>query len=475
MSYRRNTIVVGSILAVVAAGCTVGPNYSRPTVAGQTEWKESAPSTNALVLPPEWWQVFNDRVLNSLETQAVEANQDLKRAVARVAEARALAGVAEADMYPQISAGAGYSRNRASENTPGAPNRDLNYHDIRSQFDLSYEVDLWGRVRRTVEAARADTAAVATDLEFVLLTITADVARHYYLVRSLDAEHQVITATVELRRDTLRLQGTRYQAGLINEVDVTRARTELANVEAELHAVNRTRAQFEHALAVLCGQPIESFSVAALPFTANVPQIPAGLPSFLLQRRPDLAEAERRLIADSARIGVAQAAFFPTLTLTKTAGLASADLGSFLQGGSRFWSIGPSVHIPLFEGGRNKANLNAARARYEQSVATYRGKVLNAFREVEDALSDLSTLSAQSEAVDRAVAASRDTAALANERYQQGLSSYLEVVDAQRATLQAERQEVQLRGERAVASILLIKALGGGWKAGGELVASNNF
>ncbi len=472
MNYPWKTIVAGSIFAIISAGCTVGPNYSRPSVAGQSGWKEGATSTNAAVLPTEWWQEFNDNVLNALEAQAVEANQDLKRAIAAVAEARALAGVAEADMYPQISAGAGYSRNRASENSANAPRRDLNYNDIRSQFDLSYEVDLWGRVRRTVEAARADTAAVATDLEFVLLTITADVARHYYLVRSLDAERRVIAATIELRRDTLRLQETRNQAGLINEVDVTRARTELANVEAELYVVDRSRAQLEHALAVLCGQPTESFSVAALPSAINIPQIPAGLPASLLERRPDIVEAEQRLQADSARIGVAKAAFFPTLTLTKTAGLASADLGSFLQGGSRFWSIGPSVHIPIFEGRRNEANLNAARARYEQSVAAYRGKVLNAFREVEDSLSDLSTLSAQSEAVDRAVAASRDTATLANERYQQGLSNYLDVVDAQRATLQAERQQVQLRGERTVASILLIKALGGGWKTGANLVAS---
>jgi multidrug efflux system outer membrane protein len=463
VNFPRSTFIIGTAL-VLAAGCAVGPNYSRPTVPAQSGWKEQPAATNATVLPPEWWRVFNDKGLTSLEAQAVEANQDLKHAVARVAEARALAGAAEADMYPQISAGGGYSRNRISRHSYGAPRRNLEYDDFRSQFDLSYELDIWGRVRRTVEAARADTAAVATDLQVVLLTITADVARNYYLTRSLDAEKRVIEATIELRREAVRLQETRNQAGLINEVDVTRARTELANVEAEFHAITRSRAQLEHALAVLCGQPTETFAVAASPSDIPVPEVPAGLPSSLLERRPDVIEAEQRLEADSARIGVAKAAFFPTVTLTKTAGLASADLGTFLTGGSRFWSIGPSVHIPIFEGRRNEANLNAARARYEQSMASYRGTALNAFREVEDALSDLTTLSSQREAVNRALVSSRDTATLANERYQKGLSSYLEVVDAQRVALQAEREETQLRGQRAVSTILLIKALGGGWE-----------
>jgi outer membrane protein, multidrug efflux system len=460
---RRATVLFALMIGTLLAGCTVGPNYSRPAVAGQAGWKEGAASINTPVLPPEWWRVFNDSELNLLEAQAVEANQDLKRAMARVAEARALTGVAEAEMYPQISAGAGYSRNRVSRHSVGAPNRDLEYGDIRSQFDLSYEVDVWGRVRRTVEAARADTAAVATDLQVVILTVTADVARNYYMARSLDAEKRIVEATIALRRDAVSLQETRNKAGLINEVDVTRARTELANVEAELYVIVRSRAQLEHALAVLCGQLTDTFSVATVSSAIATPEVPAGLPSTLLERRPDLVEAEQRLEADSARIGVAKAAFFPTITLTKTAGLASADLGSFLAGGSRFWSIGPSVHIPIFEGRRNEASLHAARARYEQSVAGYRGAVLNAFREVEDALSDLTTLSSQSEAVNRASVSSRDTASLAGERYQKGLSSYLDVVDAQRAALQAERQAIQLRAQRAVSTILLVKALGGGW------------
>jgi outer membrane protein, multidrug efflux system len=325
-------------------------------------------------------------------------------------------------------------------------------------------VDVWGRVRRSVEAANADTAAIGTDLQVVWLTLTADVARNYQSLRSLDHERAVIEATAALRTDELQLQATRNRAGLVNEMDVTRARTELANVEAELQGVVRRRAQFEHALATLCGRSPAAFALTPGGALIEAPEIPAGLPSELLQRRPDVVEAEQRLEAANARIGVAKAAFFPTIKLTGAAGYASADLGSLVDWPSRFAQFGPSISVPIFQGGRNTATLKAAEARYEQSVATYRGAVLTAFREVEDALSDLSTLTVQAEAVNRALAAARDTAALATERYQRGLSSYLEVVDAQRVALQAERQAVQLRGQRAVSTVLLSKALGGGWE-----------
>jgi len=455
------------------AGCVSGPNYSRPAVATPTTWKETAVTTSAAVLPPEWWRIFNDLELNALEAQAVEANQDLKRAVARVMEARALARLSEADFYPSISANGSYSRNRLSENRGGIPQQKLEADDFSGSFDLSYEVDLWGRVRRSVEAAKADAAAVTSDLQAVLLTLTADVARNYQTIRALDSEKSVIEATIALREDAVQLQETRNQAGLINEVDVTRARTELANVEAELHAVTRSRAQVEHALAVLCGQPPANFALAAKGPSIALPEVPAGLPSSLLERRPDIAEAEHRLEAACAQIGVAKAAFFPTIRLTGAAGLASADLGTLVDWPSRVWSIGPSIHVPIFEGGRNRANLKATEARYEQSIASYRGTVLNAFREVEDSLSDLSTLASQGEAVARALQSARDTAALANERYQKGLSSYLEVVDAQRAALQAERQDTQLRGQRSVSTILLAKALGGGWTRTVDFASTN--
>ncbi len=459
----RSIALAFGAAVMLFAGCTVGPNYSRPTIVTPTTWKETAVATNAPVLPPEWWTIFNDADLNALETQAVAANQDLKRAVARVTEARAIARVSKADLYPSLTERDGYTWTRYSENRDNQPlQRETD--DFSSTFDLSYELDVWGRVRRNIEAANADYAAVATDLQVVLLTLTADVARDYQLLRSLDNERMVIEATIALRKDTLQLQQTRNQAGLINEVDVTRARTELANVEAELQAVTRRRAQVEHVLAVLCGQPPANFTVAAKATRIVPPEIPAGLPSSLLQRRPDVVAAEHNLEAANARIGVAKAAFFPTIKLTGAAGYASADLSTLVDWPSRFAQFGPSISVPIFQGGRNRANLKAAEARCEQNVATYRGSVLNAFREVEDSLSDLTTLAAQAEAVNRALASARDTVSLANERYQKGLTSYLDVVDAQREALKAERQDAQLRGERAVSTILLAKTLGGGWE-----------
>lgn len=461
---RRSAVWALGAGLVLLVGCTVGRDYSRPTVPMQVGWKESGVQTNAPVLPSEWWRVFNDAQLDALEASAVEANQALKRAVARVSEARALTRASRADLYPNVTASGGYSRNRYSENRANAPMPDLETDDFSGSFDLSYELDVWGRVRRNLEASEADTAAVATDLQVVLLTLTADVARHYYIIRSLDNERATVEATIALRRDAVQLQETRNRAGLINEVDVTRARTELADVEADLHVILRNRAQTEHALAVLCGKPAGRFTLEAKVTSILPPEIPAGLPSSLLERRPDIVAAEHNLEAANARIGVAKAEFFPKIQLTSTAGLASADLGSLFTWPSRAASVGPSISVPVFQGGRNRANLAAANARYEQSVAGYRDTVLNAFREVEDALSDLGTLAAQHDAVNRALASARDTATLADGRYQQGLSSYLDVVDAQRVTLQMERQDAQLRGQRAVSTILLAKALSGGWQ-----------
>lgn len=462
--HRRPIFLAAGLSVAMLAGCAVGPNYKRPTVASPTAWKESRAATNATALGTNWWTIFHDVELDSLEALALAANQDLKRAVARVTEARAIARMAEADVYPNVSAGGGHSLNRTSQNVARAPRRDFEYEEHYRQMELGYEIDTWGRVRRSIEAAKADFAATETDLQVVLLTLTSDIARNYILLRSLDREREVVQATLALRRDTVQLQETRNQAGLINEVDVTRARTELANVEAELHSITRSRTQLEHALAVLCDKAPADFAVSAAPKNVVPPQIPAGLPSALLERRPDVVAAEHQLHAECARIGVAEAAFFPTIKLTGYGGGASADLGTLFNWQSRFWSLGPSIHFPIFEGGRNQANLKAAKARYEQSIASYRGTVLNAFREVEDSLSDLSTLEAQGQAVNRALGSARTTATLANERYQRGLTSYLDVVDAQRAALQAERTEVQLAGQRAVSTILLAKALGGGWQ-----------
>lgn len=465
---------IPALLAIAllgTAGCAVGPDYARPAMPQQPAWKEAAVAEPVTVLPGDWWRLFEDAELDTLVGQALDANQELRLAMARVLEARALAGVSTAELFPSLTANNTYTEQRLSENTadapqqvPGGPAPDHRVSDFRTTLDLSYEVDVWGRVRRLVEAADHDTRVVETDLQVVRLTLAADVARTYHELRALDVQRDVLSGTVTLRREASHLQKTRHAAGLITEVDVTRAETELANVEADLHAIVRTRARQEHALAVLCGQPVGGFTITAKRTAMPLPQVPAGLPATLLERRPDVVAAEERLKAASARIGVAEAAFLPTIRLTGAVGSASEDLGNLLEWPSRIWAFGPSITIPLFEGGRNRANLNAARARYEQAVASYRGTVLHAFREVEDALSDVGALAAQHQAVTRSLTAARATATLANERYQKGLSTYLEVVDAERGALQAERQEAEVRSDRAVATVLLIKALGGGWQ-----------
>ncbi len=454
--------LVATVTLAALSGCALGPDHARPTVATPAAWKEAPTATSVKSAPSEWWTLFADPVLNALEAQAAAGNQDLQRAVARVTEARALTRASRAELYPTLSAGSGYSWTHLSKNRDNSP-RALEASDFSQSLDLGYELDVWGRVRRGVEAARADAAAVAADLQVVRLTLAADVARQYHSLRALDHERAIIEGTIALRQDALQLQQTRHQAGLINEVEVARARTELASVEAELEDVLRSRSVTEHALAILCGQPPASFAVAANPQQTAPPTIPAGLPSELLRRRPDILEAEHRLAADSARIGVAKAAFYPTIKLTGSAGRASADLGSLFDWPSRVAQFGPSISVPIFEGGRNRANLDGAEARHEQSAAAYRSTVLNAFREVEDALSSLRTLVRQREAIERALAAARQTASLAGERYARGLSSYLEVVDAQRAVLQTEREGSQLQGLHVSTTILLVKSLGGGW------------
>jgi multidrug efflux system outer membrane protein len=469
MKKSHHTLTAGLLLCLNA--CTVGPNYTRPSAPEQSTWKGRVSTDHTATLPPNWWRVFKDSELNRLEEQAIEANQDLQRAVARVTEARAFARVSKADQYPSLSASGSYSTNRTSANSAefpdGAPRPKLESKEYRASFDLSYELDLWGRVRRNVEAANADAESVASDMQVVLLTLTADVARNYCQLRALDAEKSVLESTVAMRQDEVHLQKTRNQGGLNNALDETRAESELAGTEADLHSVVRERSQVEHALAVLCGQPAGAFTVRANPSNVEPPHIPVGLPSSLLQRRPDIAKAEQQMQAANARIGVAKAAFFPTISLTGGAGFASADLGSFLNWPSRMLTAGPGIHLPILDGGKNKANLSAANARFEQAVASYRGVILQSFREVEDALSDLSTLTEQTDAADRALAAARETASLAGERYRTGLTNYLDVVDARRAVLQAEREDRQLRGQRAVSTILLAKALGGGWERTG--------
>jgi hydrophobe/amphiphile efflux-1 (HAE1) family protein/NodT family efflux transporter outer membrane factor (OMF) lipoprotein len=453
------------------AKAAVGPNYVRPTNAVPQNykaeelgnWKEGKPLDH---LPKgKWWEVYGDTTLNGLEEQAVEANQGLKGAVARVEQARATARVARGALLPTISLDPSFIRQRFS------PNQDPSFGAITANslsvpLDLSYEIDLWGKVRRGFESARAQAAASLASYYSVLLTLEADVAQNYFGLRSLDAEIATVNRTVELRKEQLQLVRGRFEGGVGNELDVARAETELANTEAEAAGLAKRRAELENAIAILVGRNPSEFKLAAdtAPnWNPQPPVIPAGLPGDLLQRRPDVAEAERNLAAANAQIGVAKASFFPVVSLTASGGYLSGDIETLFNWSSRTWTIGPSISLPIFAGGRIKANYRRSKAAYQESVANYRQQILVAFGDVENSLAGIYHLAKQAEAQNRAVASAQRAADLATQRYTSGLVSYLDVVDANREALTAERARAQLAGQRLVTSVQLIKALGGGW------------
>lgn len=377
---------------------------------------------------------------------------------------------------PTLDANPSWTRQRYSPNqVPSFGDQTVN--TFRAPLDLSYEVDLWGRVRRSFESARADAQASLASLHNVLLTLHSDVAQNYFALRALDAEVATVTATVNLRKEQVQLVRSRFEGGIGNELDVARAETELASTEADAASLARNRAELENALAILIGENPATFKFAAVSGAAATqwnpapPTIPPGLPAGLLERRPDVAEAERQLAAANARIGVAKAAFFPVLRLTGSGGYVSADVDNLFNWEGRVWSIGPSLSLPIFAGGRNLANYNRSKSAYEESVARYRQQILVAFGDVENSLAGIQHVGEQFAAQSRAVTNARRAAELAGDRFRAGIVSYLEVVDANREALQAERGRAQLAGQRLSAAVQLIKALGGGWTVE-QLVAS---
>lgn len=458
------------LLALAISGCAVGPRYVRPVTEAPPAWKTAVDPKHWQPAAPRdgqplsaWWDVFNDPLLADLERQALEANQDLRQAIARVEQARATARVSRADLLPTLDVNPSYDHFQRSSSSFGGSGSFTG--DIYSvPLDLSYEVDLWGRVRRSFEAARAEAAASLAAQRGVLLTVTSDVARQYFLLHQLDTETDILRQTVELRRAALQLAKERAAGGVVSQLDVARANTEFATAEAELADVQRRRGETENALAVLCGRPAPAFTLDAGALKGEPPAIAAGVPSTLLERRPDVAEAERLLAAANAEIGVAQAAFFPVLRLTGSAGYVSSELESIFDTSSHVWSVGPSLSLPVFAGGRNTANLQATKAAYDEALGAYRQRVLVAFADVENALANLQWLGEQAQAQTHVVDAAREAAQLSDSRYQQGLVNYLEAVDAERQRLQAERTAVQILNSRLAATVLLIKALGGEWQ-----------
>lgn len=470
---KFSIVFLSTSIAAVAALPSVGPDYARPTTATATAFRDTSSDdlgawTTAVpadaLARGEWWRLFADAGLDDLESRALAANQDLRAAAARVEQARAAAGLARSAIWPNLALNASEARERTSATTENVFPHPLTT-TYRAPLVASWELDLFGRVRRLNESARADAEASAATFESVRLALTAEVAVNYFSLHALDRELALVRDTAALRRRALDLVSARLRSGAAAELDVARAETEHATAEADTAALANRRAALQNALAVLVGESASSFSLATLtPQLSTPPAIPSGLPAALLERRPDIAAAERALASANARIGVAKAAFFPAISLTGSAGFASGDIDRLFNADSRAWSIGPSLYLPIFQGGRNRANLERSRAAYDESVALYRQRVLVAFREVQDALTATHLLAEQSAAQDRALISARRAAALAQTRYDAGYVSYLEVIDAQRTSLATERASAQLAALRYTTSVALIKALGGGWK-----------
>ncbi len=464
---RSGRAGVWSAIALLLGGCTAGPKYVRPAADPPASYKETGDWKPAhpddQLNRGKWWELYGDPRLNSFEEQISISNQTLKAAQARFAEARAGIRVSRAGFFPSATAGLSVSRTRPSHNRPPAPSNTPTYNDFLLPVDVSYEPDVWGRVRRTVEAARAEAQASAADLASVELSLRAELALDYFQLRGIDSQKELLASTVAAYGKALELTQSRYHGGLASAVDVAQAQTQLETTRAEAAGLDVQRAALEHAMAVLTGHAPYQFTVPPLPLAAPPPPIPPGMPSDLLERRPDIAAAERRVQEANAQIGVARAAWFPQVLLSGAGGFESAKIGTLLQGPGGFWSLAGSAAELVFDGGQRRGLSQAARAAYEQSVDTYRQTTLTAFEEVEDNLAALRILQDVAKTQDAAVAAAEHSLSLSTTRYQGGVTSYLEVVTAQSAALSDERAAVDILTRRMVASVLLIKALGGGW------------
>jgi outer membrane protein, multidrug efflux system len=458
-----------STVSVMAGACMVGPDYVRPSVEQPARFKSEAVSELGPPIPPEWWELYREPELDRLIATATESNQTLRQAVARVDEARALARVAGSFLYPTISNDPSfrrqrYSANRESTITGNKVAQGATVNDWLIPIDLSYEIDVWGRVRRSFESARAQAKASEDDVGVVRLIVETDVTRFYYALRSLDAQAQILEQTVLAFREQVRVVSVQLRTGLVSPIVVAQAQAQLQTTVAQQRDVLRARADLEHALAILCGRPAPSFAVAVNPLgEVSPPAVPPGLPAQLLARRPDVSEAEQNLAAANAQIGVATAEFYPRFTLTSSAGFESANIASLFTWQSRVASILPSVSIPIFQGGRLRANLDATRARYRQAVAAYTNQILVAYGDVEDALTDLHAFADEVGSLREAVSASQDYQRFAQAQFKYGLVDYLIVIDAERTLLANQLSLAQAVNLQMGASIQLIKALGGGW------------
>lgn len=455
--------------ALRAALFDLSPDYHQPEFSDTGTFDGEEHSPELPELSPRWWTLFEDSTLSHLIEIALEHNQDLAAAASRVDQARALAGQARADLFPQLSATADLSRRRSMENGYQANS----YINIPGR--LSYEIDLWGGVSNGASAAATNADAQQYHYEALNISLSAQVAETVYLLRATQREESIVKETVRKRSQARDVVAARYELGTATELDLTRSDTELAMTEAELAQVSRQAAQLTNALILLTGQSVtghnpEEFGTSI----PNPPDVPVGLPAQVLRNRPDVAAAERSLAAQSSQIGVAKAAFYPSIRITASAGWESDEIDGLFSGNNRVWSIGPQIYLPLFQGNRNKSRLAHAIATFEERESVFRQTVLTALREVQDALIAGRLLAEQSAANHRAVISSRKAVSLSRTRYEAGYVGHLELIDSERVALSVERAQTQLKAQQLVATITLIKALGGGWTPPAPILAKGS-
>jgi len=466
--------VTGALLALGLAGChAVGPNYHLPAVPAPVAWHAEGPwrpgDPKDAIPKGEWWTMFRSEQLDGIEKQVLAANQDLASAAARLQQARALASVAISNFYPQVGAGPSFQRFRLSGNRPslGAPvTGALTENQWNLPFILSYEPDLFGRTRRSVEAANASYQAAAADFENIKLVLTAETAADFFTLCEVDAEIRILDDSVASFEKALALIQNRHDGGVASGLDLAQEQSLLDATRTQAKLERQLRANYEHAMAVLCGAPAPDFRVASASLDQYLPAIPVGVPSDVLERRPDVAREERLMASANAEIGVAKSAYYPSISLLASGGLQSANIASLFALPSSLWAVGATLALPILSGGRIRAGVDFSKAGYQDAVAQYRQTALVAFQEVEDGLSGLGVFADARKSQDTAVAHSQRALNIAMDRYTDGLVTYLDVVTAQQSLLANESENAQIRGGQLVTSVMLVKALGGGWDAG---------
>src|SRR5437763_8027220 len=468
---QKSNLALAAAFVSAFIGCAAGPKYQRPSVSTPSTLSAEAPWRTAeprdAIPKGAWWKLYQDPALEALEDKALDANQSIQLAISRVEQARDLARVQVAGYFPSLSGGASAFRERLSANRAAvstvARSTAITQNVYQIPFQLSYEADLFGRVRRNVESTNAQYQGTAADLENVRLLITSDVAADYFTLRELDAEIGDVQESIAYDEKGLVLVNNRHAGGVASGLDVAQQETVLDAARAQLRLLQEQRATFEHAIATLVGAPAPTFHVQPATLNTQIPAIPLGVPTDVLERRPDIATAERQMAAQNALIGVARSAFYPSLSLFGGGGLNSTDITSLFSAPSTFWSLGVSAAEPILNGGRTHAQVDFAKAGYQGSVATYRNTVLTAFQQVEDGLSGLTTLADAASAQAKAVNDAQRYLNIANDRYVGGLVTYLDVITAEQTLLSNQRLATQIQGQRLVTSVFLVKALGGGW------------